>query len=424
MTSSRGQLTKLIKYYKPFFHLKRGVANHADNARVLDLEVCKGQGVRLWDKNGKEYLDFIGGQGSVNAGHCHPKLIGAMQDQMCILHQTTRSINNNILPEFCQTICQMFNYDKVLVMNTGVEACETAVKLARIWGYKVKKICPKDALVVFCTNNYWGCTIAAISSSSDPLLFSGFQPLVPGLKLIPFDDPCSLEEILKNPNVCAFMIEPIQGDYGVITPNEGYLAEVRRLCTQNKVLWICDEVLTGLGRTGAMLGVDYECVKPDILVLGKSLSGGMYPVSAALASCEIMDLMKPGSHHSTFAGNPLGARVASTMLKLIKEDGLAENACAMGALLRDGLLCTFNKDDMPVLRGRGLLWACKIDPRIGSPCEICDQLRDCGLLVWPCRDEFLRFTPPLILSEEDVTQAISILKKVVDHMKGCHKICT
>ncbi|KAK9507083.1 hypothetical protein O3M35_008900 [Rhynocoris fuscipes] len=346
-----------------------------------------------------------------------------MQDQICILHQVTRAVNNNILPEFCQTICQMFNYDKVLVMNTGVEACETAVKLARIWGYKVKKICPKDAIIVFCYNNYWGSSIAAISSSCDPLLFSGFQPLVSGMKIIPFDDPCALEEVLKHPYVCAFMVEPIQAEYGVIMPNDGYLAEVRRLCTQHKVLWLCDEVTTGLGRTGAMLGVDHECVKPDILILGNSLAGGCYPVSAVLASCEIMDLLCPGSHQSTFAGNPLGARLASTMLKLIKEDGLCENACAMGALFRDGLLCTFNKDDMPVLRGRGLLWAAKIDPRIGSPCDICDQLRDCGLLVWPCRDEFLRFSPPLVVTEEDITQAISILKKVIDHMKGCHKLC-
>ncbi|XP_014244619.1 ornithine aminotransferase, mitochondrial-like [Cimex lectularius] len=396
---------------------------HACSAVRMDVEVNKGQGVRLWDKNGKEYLDFIGAQGSVNAGHCHPKLINCMQEQMCILHQTSQGINTNVLPEFSQYICQLFNYDRVITQNSGLEACETAVKLARIWGYKLKKICPKEAVVVFCNNNYWGCSIAAVSSSTDPLLFSGFQPLLSGLKLIPYDDPCSLEEILRNPNVCGFMVEPIQGDYGVCLPQDGYLAEVRRLCTQHKVLWICNEVLTGLGRTGLMLGVDHECVKPDILVLGKSLAGGMYPVSAALASCEVMDLLRPGSHTSTFAGNPLGTRTALSMLKLIKEECLCENAANMGALLRDGLLCTFNKDDMPILRGKGLLYSCKIDPRIGSPWEIAENLRDCGLLVWPSHNEYLRFTPPLVVSEEEVTQAISIFKKVIDHMKGVHKNC-
>ncbi|XP_014254502.1 ornithine aminotransferase, mitochondrial-like isoform X1 [Cimex lectularius] len=396
---------------------------HANSSLTLDVEVNKGQGVRLWDKNGKEYLDFIGAHGSINAGHCHPKLINCMQEQMCLLHQTTQSINTNVLPEFAQYICQMFNYDRVITVNSGLEACEAAAKMARIWGYKVKKICPKDAILVFCNCNYWGCSLAAVSASCDPLLFSGFQPLLTGMKLIPYDDPCSLEEILRNPNVCGFMVEPLQCDCGVMVPQDGYLAEVRRLCTQHKVLWICNEVVTGLGRTGLMLGVDHECVKPDILVLGRSLAGGMYPVSAALASCEVMDLLRPGSHMSTFAGNPLGARTALAMLKLIKEECLCENAANMGALLRDGLLCTFSKDDMPILRGKGLLYACKIDPRIGSPMEITENLRDCGLLVWPNRDEFLRFTPPLVVSEEEITQAISIFKKVVDHMKGPHCVC-
>uniref|UniRef100_A0A0A9XLR1 Ornithine aminotransferase n=1 Tax=Lygus hesperus TaxID=30085 RepID=A0A0A9XLR1_LYGHE len=397
---------------------------HAENARVLDVEVCKGLGAKLWDKNGKEYLDFIAGQGANSAGHCHPKLIGAMQEQMCVLHHTTRSINNNVLPEFCQTICTLFNYDKVVVMNTGNESVELAVKLARIWGYNVKKICPKDAIVVFTNGNYWGCSFGAISASMDPLLFTGFKPLVPNMKLIPYDDPCSLEEILRHPNVCGFVTEPIQADVGVIVPQEGYLAEVRRLCTQNKVLWVCNEVMTGLGRTGLMLGADHECVKPDILCLGKSLSGGMYPVSATLASCEVMELLRKGSHHSTYAGNPLGARVASTMLKLIREDALCENATAMGTLFRDGLLCTLNKDDMPVMRGRGLLWAIKIDPRIVDCKEFCDHLRECGLLVWPCKeDSTILITPPLMVSEEEITQAIAIIKKTVRFWKGCHKIC-
>ncbi|KAL1139864.1 hypothetical protein AAG570_006841, partial [Ranatra chinensis] len=385
--------------------------------------VCCFLGCRLWDKNGKEYLDFIGGHGSLNLGHCHPKILSAMQDQMCTLHQTTRSINNNILPEFCQTACQMFNYDRICVMSTGSEACELGVKLARKWGYTVKKICPKDAIVVFASGNFWGCSIAAISSSSDPLLFGGFQPLLSGLKIIPYNDACSLEDALKNPNVCGFMIEPIQSEAGVLMPSDGYLAEVRRLCTQNKVLWISNEVMTGLGRTGAMLGVDHECVKPDILTLGRSLGGGVMPLSATLASCEIMDLLVPGSHGSTFAGNALAARAGSVCLKTIKEEGLAENAQSMGALLRDALLCSLTKDDMPILRGRGLLYALKIDPRIGSPCEICDALRDCGLLVWPCRDEFLRLTPPLLVTEDEITQAVGIIKKVIDFMKGCHKVC-
>ncbi|CAH1408083.1 unnamed protein product [Nezara viridula] len=407
-----------INFTKYIINIGKRFQHHV-NAYMLEVDLCKGQGTRVWDKNGKEYLDFYGQNGSVNAGHCHCKLIQAMQDQMCQLHQATRSLHNNVTPEFCSTICQMFNYDRVMVHNTGCEAVELAVKLARLWGYKIKKICPKEAIVVFTNWNYWGNSICAISASVDPILFNGFQPLLSGLKLIPYDDPCSLEEILKNPNVCGFVCEPIQSEYGVMVPLDGYLAEVRRLCTQSRVLWIADEIQCGLGRTGYMLGSDYECVKPDILCLGKSLAGGMYPLSACLASCEVMDLLSPGAHYTTFGANPLGCRVGTCMLKVTKEDLLPENAAQMGALFRDGLLCSLNKDDMPLLRGRGLLWACQIDPRIGCPSEITDYLRGCGLLVYPCRDKFIRFTPPLNISEEEIAEAVSIFKNVIDYMKGC-----
>jgi len=309
----------------------------AHNYHPLPVVLAKGKGVQVWDVDGKQYLDFLSSYSAVNQGHCHPRIVKAMQQQAEVLTLTSRAFHNNWLGVYAEYITTLLGYDKVLPMNTGVEAGETAFKLARRWGYDVKGIEKNKATIVVCENNFWGRSIAAISSSSDPSSYAGFGPFVPGISKVPYNDVAALEAILQDKNVAGFMVEPIQGEAGVVVPDEGYLQQVRALCTKYNVLFIADEVQTGIARTGKLMACDHEDIKPDILVLGKALSGGTMPISAVLANDEIMLCIKPGEHGSTFGGNPLACVVAIESLKVVIEENLADNAANMGELFRSGL---------------------------------------------------------------------------------------
>lgn len=335
----------------------------ANNYKTIPVALCRGSGIHLYDMEGKKYIDCLSGFSSVNQGHSHPKILKSLIEQAGILHQTSRSFYNNTVEEYSEYITKLFKYDKVLPTNTGVEAAETAIKIARKWGYTVKNIPEDEAVVVFCCGNFWGRSIAAISSSSDPLSYEHFGPFVPNFTCVPFNDGEGLKNALQDKNVCAFMIEPIQGEAGVIVPSDGYLKKVREICTENNVLFIADEIQTGLGRTGKRLCVDYENVQPDILVLGKSLSGGLYPVSAVLANDLIMDVMIPGIHGSTFGGNALGSKVALTALKVLDEEKMAENSANMGQVFRKGLN-ELDTEIITTVRGRGLMNAIVVNDGI------------------------------------------------------------
>ncbi|XP_075532982.1 ornithine aminotransferase precursor isoform X2 [Dermacentor variabilis] len=328
---------------------------------------------------------------------------------------TSRAFYNTALGELAERLTNMFGYDKVLPMNTGVEAAETACKLARRWGYDVKGIPANKAKIVFAENNFWGRSIAAVSASTDPSSYAGFGPFVPGFSIIPYDDLPALEKELQDPNVCAFMVEPIQGEAGVVVPSAGYLRGVRDLCTKHRVLWIADEIQTGLGRTGKMLCVDHDNVRPDIVTLGKALSGGLYPVSAALADDEVMLVIKPGEHGSTYGGNPLGARVAVAALEVLEEERLAENAQRLGEILR-AELGKLPKDLVTKVRGKGLLNAIIVAPGLDA-WEICLKLKENGLLAKPTHGDKIRLAPPLVISEKELRQCIEIIGETMASMK-------
>jgi len=338
---------------------KKVSANNYDPSPVV---ISRGEGIFMWDVEGKKYYDFVGGFATLNQGHCHPKIIKALTDQVGKLHHTSRAIFHDALYELNEFLSNQFGYDKVLNMNTGVEGGESSIKIARKWGYRVKKIPSNQAQVVFAHANFWGRTIAAISASTDPNSFDEFGPHVPGYQIVPYDDLGKLEQALRNPNVCAFMVEPLQGEAGAVVPSMGYLKGVRELCTKYNVLWIDDEVQAGLGRTGKMLAVDYEDVKPDLLILGKALSGGVYPISAVLANSEIMDVLTPGTHGSTYGGNALACKVAMAALDVIINDGLVENSFKMGEIFRSELTARLDKEKMVQVRGRGLLNAIVLNP--------------------------------------------------------------
>jgi len=322
--------------------------------------LARGKGVFLWDVDGKKYFDYLSGYSSVNQGHCHPKIIEALVAQVSILHHTSRAFHSNLLCEYAEFLTNYFGYESMLPMNTGVEAAESSIKLARKWGYKVKGIPTNQAKVITCEDNFWGRSIAAVSSSTDPTAYENYGPFVPGFTNIPYDNLERLEQELKDPNVCAFMTEPIQGEAGVVVPSDGFLTKARELCTKYNVLFIADEIQTGLGRTGKRLCVDHENVRPDILVLGKALSGGLYPISAVLADHKIMDVIEPGTHGSTYGGNPLAAKVAIAAIKVLEEEKLSENAMKMGQILRKGL-GEMDKDFVVSHRGKGLLNAIVIN---------------------------------------------------------------
>ncbi|MBK8471019.1 MAG: ornithine--oxo-acid transaminase [Sphingobacteriales bacterium] len=385
----------------------------AHNYHPLPVVLARGEGVYVWDTEGKQYYDFLSAYSAVNQGHCHPHIIRALTEQASVLTLTSRAFYNDQLGQYEQYITQLLGYDKVLPMNTGVEGGETALKLARKWAYSVKGIAENQAKIVFVSGNFWGRTLAAISASDDPSSYAGFGPYMPGYVKIPYNDIDALAEVLKDPNIAAFMVEPIQGEAGVVVPDEGYLRRAYDLCKSHNVLFIADEVQTGLCRTGKMLCCDHEGVRPDILVLGKALSGGVLPVSAVLADDEIMLCIKPGEHGSTYGGNPLACRVAIAALEVLVDENLAEHAEAMGNILRRELRA-IPSPLLRTVRGKGLLNAIEIEhPNLEAAWDICLRLRDNGLLAKPTHGDKIRFAPPLTITEEQLYECIGIIRKTL-----------
>lgn len=381
----------------------------AHNYHPLPVVLEKGEGVFLWDIDGKKYYDFLSGYSAVNQGHCHPAIIQSLEIQARKLTLTSRAFHNNLLGKYEQFITAYFGYDKVLPMNTGVEGGETAIKLARRWAYAKKGIAENKAKVIFAEGNFWGRTLAAISSSTDPSSYKDFGPFMPGFELVPYNDTIALEKAFQDNNVCAFMVEPIQGEAGVVIPDDGYLQKVRELCTQYHVLFIADEIQTGLARTGKMLACDHEQVRPDILILGKALSGGVLPVSAVLADDYIMMNIKPGEHGSTYGGNPLACAVAITALTVLKEEKMAENAQAMGILLRSEL-AKLNSPLIKIIRGKGLLNAIVLEhENPDASWDLCLALKDRGLLAKPTHGDKIRFAPPLLINETQIMECVQII---------------
>ncbi|KIC91637.1 ornithine--oxo-acid transaminase [Flavihumibacter sp. ZG627] len=381
----------------------------AHNYHPLPVVLERGEGVFLWDVDGKRYFDFLSGYSAVNQGHCHPRIVQSLIEQASVLTLTSRAFHNNLLGEYEKYITEYFGYDKVLPMNTGVEGGETAIKLARRWAYVKKGVAENKAKVLFAENNFWGRTLAAISSSTDPSSYSKFGPFMPGFEIIPYNDLAALETALQDPDVAAFMVEPIQGEAGVVVPHDGYLTGVRELCTKYNVLFIADEIQTGLARTGRMLACDHEGVRPDILILGKALSGGTIPVSAVLADDFIMMNIKPGEHGSTYGGNPLACKVAMTALAVLKDENMAEHAEEMGELLRTEL-AKLNSPYIETIRGRGLLNAIVIrHPNPEAAWDLCLALKEAGLLAKPTHGDKIRFAPPLVISREQILEAVAII---------------
>lgn len=390
----------------------------AHNYHPLPVVLDRGDGVFVWDCEGKKYYDFLSAYSAVNQGHCHPKIIEALVKQSSKLTLTSRAFYNSKLGPYEKYICDLFKYDKVLPMNTGVEGGETANKLARKWGYLKKLIPENKARIIFANGNFWGRTLAAISSSDDPLSYKDFGPYMPGYDLIPYNDLNALERELKDPNVAAFMVEPIQGEAGVVVPDEGYLEGVRKLCNKYNVLFIADEVQTGIGRTGKLLATDYENAKPDILILGKALSGGVFPVSAILANNDVMMCIKPGEHGSTFGGNPLACVVAKAALEVVVDEKLAENAMELGNYFRSELN-KFIKTSSLVnqVRGKGLLNAIVINDSETSETawNLCVEMKNNGLLAKPTHGNIIRFAPPLTITEEQLEDCIKIITDTINN---------
>ena len=387
----------------------------AHNYHPIPVVLERGEGVYVWDVNGKKYFDFLAAYSAVNQGHCHPRIIKALINQAQKLTLTSRAFYNSILGEYEKYITSYFGYDKVLPMNTGVEGGETALKLARRWAYDVKGVEKNKAKVVFAKGNFWGRTLAAISSSNDPSSFEGFGPFLTGFELIEYNNLNALEEAIKDPNTAAFMVEPIQGEAGVIVPDNNYLKGVRALCSKYKVLFIADEVQTGLGRTGKMLACDHEGVKPDILILGKALSGGTIPVSAVLANNEVMLTIKPGEHGSTYGGNPLACAVAMEALKVLKDEKLSENSEALGIIFREEMNRLKNESDLITdVRGKGLFNAIVIKERNGKTAlDICLKFAENGLLAKPTHGDIIRFAPPLVINREQLMECVNIIRHVI-----------
>ena len=388
----------------------------AHNYHPIPVVLSKGKGIHVWDLEGKKYFDFLSSYSAVNQGHCHPKIIKSLNDQSKKLTLTSRAFYNDVLGDFDKFITELLKYDKVLPMNTGVEGGETANKLARKWGYEKKGIPENKAKIIFANGNFWGRTLAAISTSDDPLSYKGFGPYMPGYEVIPYNDLGSLENSIKDPNVAAFMVEPIQGEAGVIVPDEGYLSGIRNLCDKYNVLFIADEVQTGIARTGKMLATDFEDARPDILILGKALSGGVIPVSAVLADDEVMMCIKPGEHGSTFGGNPLSCAVAKTALEVVEEENLAKNAAEMGELFRGRMQKFIESSNLAqIVRGKGLLNAIVIDSSVESDMawNICLKLKDNGLLAKPTHGNIIRFAPPLVITREELEECCDIIETTI-----------
>ena len=388
----------------------------AKNYHPLPVVLSRGEGVFLYDVEGKKYYDFLSAYSAVNQGHCHPKILKALNQQGAKLTLTSRAFHNDVLGQYEEFITKYFGYDRVLPMNTGVEGGETAVKLCRKWGYEVKGIPTNQAKIIFAEGNFWGRTLAAISSSTDPLSKTGFGPYMPGFELVPYNDLIALKKALNDPNVAGFMVEPIQGEAGVVVPEEGYLKKAYDLCRNKNVLFIADEVQTGIARTGKLLACDYENVKPDILILGKALSGGVLPVSAVLARDEIMLTIKPGEHGSTYGGNPLACAVAMAALEVITDEGLVENAFKLGEVFRDRMNQLVEKSDfVQLVRGKGLLNAIVINDTEESETawNICLKLKENGLLAKPTHGNIIRFAPPLVINEKQLLACCNIIGSTI-----------
>jgi len=388
----------------------------AHNYHPIPVVLEKGEGVFVWDVEGKRYYDFLSGYSAVNQGHCHPIIIKSLIDQAKKLTLTSRAFHNNLLGEYEKFITAYFGFDKVLPMNTGVEGGETAIKLARRWGYTVKGVEQNKAKVIFAEGNFWGRTLAAVSSSTDPSCYTNFGPFMPGFEIVPYNDTIALEKAFQDKNVCAFMVEPIQGEAGVVIPDEGYLQKVRALCNEYNVLFIADEIQTGLARTGKMLACDHENVRPDILILGKALSGGVLPVSAILADNEIMMTIKPGEHGSTYGGNPLACAVAISALSVLKDEKMAENAHEMGILLRTELN-DLQSPYIKTIRGKGLLNAIVINHKKPEAAwDLCLILKEKGLLAKPTHGDKIRFAPPLIINKEQIMECVGIISNALNEL--------
>ena len=387
----------------------------AHNYHPLPVVLKKGKGVFVWDIDGKKYYDFLSAYSAVNQGHCHPKIIKALKKQAKKLTLTSRAFYNDCLGKFEKYTAELLGYDKLLPMNTGAEGVETALKLCRKWAYEKKGIAENEAKIIVCENNFHGRTITIITMSTDPSSFKGFGPFTPGFVIIPYNDTKALEKALEDPTVAGFLVEPIQGEAGVYVPDSGYLKTAWELCRKKNVLFIADEVQTGLARTGKMLACDHEGVRPDILILGKALSGGVLPISAVLANNDIMLCIKPGEHGSTFGGNPLAAKVGIASLRVLVEEKLAENAEKLGAIFREELK-TFERDHemVEVVRGKGLLNAIVIKPKNGKTAwDVCLALKENGLLAKPTHDHIIRFAPPLVITEDQLFEAIDIIKETL-----------
>jgi ornithine--oxo-acid transaminase len=383
----------------------------AHNYHPLPVVLERGEGPFVWDSDGKRYFDFLSAYSAVNQGHCHPKIIKALTDQAQRLTLTSRAFYNTALGEYEEYVTKYFKYDKVLPMNSGAEADETALKLCRKWAYKKKGISHDKAKIIACEGNFHGRTITIISMSTDPDARNDYGPFTPGIVIIPYNDLKALEKALQDPDVAGFLVEPIQGEAGVYVPDEGYLKKAYDLCKKHNVLFIADEVQTGIARTGKLLACDHEGVRPDILILGKALSGGVMPISAVLADDEIMLTIKPGEHGSTFGGNPLAAKVAIAALEVIKNEKLAENAERLGKIFRDEMK-SIKSDMIELVRGKGLLNAVVIRPKGGKTAwDVCLAMKDKGLIAKPTHDHIIRFAPPLVITESQLKEAISLIRE-------------
>ena len=385
----------------------------AHNYHPLPVVLSRGEGVFVWDTEGKQYFDFLSSYSAVNQGHCHPRIVASLVEQAGKLALTSRAFYNDKLGEYEKYVTKLFGYDKLLPMNSGAEAVETAIKLCRKWAYKNKDIARNQAKIIFFVFFFHGRTISIISASTDPTASTNYGPFTPGYVIIPYNNLAALEDALSDPNVAGFIVEPIQGEAGVVVPDDGYLSKAAELCKQNNVLFIADEIQTGLARTGKMLACEYENVKPDILILGKALSGGMLPVSAVLANDDIMLTIQPGEHGSTYGGNPLACVVAQTSLQVILDEKLAENATNLGKILRDELN-KFKHEMLTTVRGKGLMNAIVIKPNKGKNAwDVCLKLAANGILAKPTHGDIIRFTPPLVMTEEQLFECIAIIKKTI-----------
>ena len=406
----------------------------AHNYHPLPVVLSKGDGVNVWDVEGKKYFDFLSAYSAVNQGHCHPKIIKALTDQSETLTLTSRAFYNDVLGEYEKYVTGTFGFDKVLPMNTGAEAVETALKVCRKWAYEVKGIPENQATIIVCDGNFHGRTTTIVSFSNDPDATKNFGPYTPGFIKIPYNDTKALEEALKLPNVAGFLVEPIQGEAGVYTPDDDFMRDARSLCSSQNVLFIADEVQTGIARTGSLLAVCGNCsceqscerqeetyAKPDILILGKALSGGVYPVSAVLANNDVMNVIKPGQHGSTFGGNPVAAKVAIAALEVIKDENLIQNARKLGRLFRDGMQKIIDRSDLVLkVRGKGLLNAIVINdtPDSSTAWDLCVAMKENGLLAKPTHGNIIRFAPPLVMNEQELQECLEIIEKTITEFKN------